>query len=220
MRIYPSFHTTYLARLCNLRVLASIPRRFLPPLCSMISSLCWCLVSKFLDLIFSKLDLLSSVGPGTTCATPSLSSTIQLPDVTGRVFFCHQRAGAWLPHVGAWTCCTGAWDLCVGALRPASPYCCNILGFFCCFYIILSYLGYCLFLGETFVSEFVLVPFFSVVPDSDFNSVFITSASFGWLLLIPSRGTDKLALICTSLAYEIALCGSLERTGSFVWLIS
>jgi hypothetical protein len=54
---------------------------------------------------------------------------------------------------------------------------------------------------------------FFVVSGLDFNSVFSTSASFRWLLLIPSGGIYKLVLICTSLAYETTLCGSLERTG-------
>jgi hypothetical protein len=82
----------------------------------------------------------------------------------------------------------------------------------CCFYVILSYLSYCLFLGETLVFEFVSVHIFSAVQDSDLNSAFTVSTSFGWLLF-SSDSTDKLILIYTSLAYVTTLCCSLRRPG-------
>jgi hypothetical protein len=46
---------------------------------------------------------------------------------------------------------------------------------------------------ETFVTEFVLVPFFPAVPTSDYDNAYSTSASFQWLLLIPSGGSDRFA---------------------------
>jgi hypothetical protein len=60
----------------------------------------------------------------------------------------------------------------------------------------------------------VLVLLFYVVSISNFNSTFTTSVSFGWLLLIPSESIDRLALFCISLAYDIALCGSLKGPGN------
>jgi len=67
-----------------------------------------------------------------------------------------------------------------------------------CFFFFLCYLGYFLILRETFVFEFVLVPFFFVIPNSDFNSAFIALAFFWWLLLFSSVGTNRFVLICTS----------------------
>jgi hypothetical protein len=55
-------------------------------------------------------------------------------------------------------------------------------------------LGYCLLLGETLVFEFVLVSLFSAVLNSDFSSTFIALSSFGWLLLFPSGGRNRLVL--------------------------
>jgi hypothetical protein len=57
------------------------------------------------------------------------------------------------------------------------------------------------------------VLFFSVVLVSDFFSTFTTLACFGWLLLIPSGCIDMLVFLCTSLAYEITLCGPLKGPG-------
>jgi hypothetical protein len=87
--------------------------------------------------------------------------------------------------------------------------------FYCCFYGLLSYLGYCLLLGETFVFEFVLVLFFTVVSIVIFNSIFSSSASFGWLL-IPSEDIDRLVLFCIHFAYETTLRGPLKRLGHFM----
>jgi hypothetical protein len=72
-------------------------------------------------------------------------------------------------------------------------------------------LGYCLLLGETLVFKFVLEFFFFVVSVSDSYNIFTTSASFGWLLLIPSEDIDRLVFLCTSFAYETVLCGPLKR---------
>jgi hypothetical protein len=66
-------------------------------------------------------------------------------------------------------------------------------------------------LWETFIFEFVFILFFSIVSDSGFNSAFTTSAFFGWLLLIPSGGIDRLVLLCTSLTYKTALYSPLKE---------
>jgi len=87
-----------------------------------------------------------------------------------------------------------------------------------CVLLILCCVGYCLpdlmwfyLLGETFVTEFVLVPLFSAVLDLDSNSVFTASASsIQWLSLFPSGGSDRSTLICAPLAFVTALCGPLR----------
>jgi len=72
---------------------------------------------------------------------------------------------------------------------------------FCC-------LGFKLPLGETLVYRFVLVLLFYAVSDLDYFSVSTASVTFGWLLLLfPSGGTNKLALLCAPLTFLIALCG-------------
>jgi hypothetical protein len=66
---------------------------------------------------------------------------------------------------------------------------------------------------ETFVTEFVLVPLFTAVLVTDFSSVFIASASFRWLLLVTSRGSNRFALVCAPSASEIVLHGPLKEPG-------
>jgi hypothetical protein len=47
-------------------------------------------------------------------------------------------------------------------------------------------------------------------PTSDYDNAYSASASFGWLLLIPSWGLDRIVLICAHFAFVIALCGPLK----------
>jgi hypothetical protein len=72
-------------------------------------------------------------------------------------------------------------------------------------------LRFCLFLRENFIFKFVLMLFFFIVLNSDFYSVFITSTSFGWLLLISSGDINMLVLFCISLTYETALCDPMKE---------
>jgi hypothetical protein len=152
---------------------------------------------------FSKLDLCSSDGPSISHTSPLLSPVLQLLDATSHISFFHPCIGAWLSRTGPWISCIGVWMSCSGTLlHSANPGCCCVLDFFAAylsmFFFFLCYLGYCLILRETFVFEFVLVPFFFVIPNSDFNSAFIALAFFWWLLLFSSVGTNRFVLICTS----------------------
>lgn len=72
-------------------------------------------------------------------------------------------------------------------------------------------MGYCLsdlyyfdFMGETFVVGFVMAPLYPSILISDDDSTYSTSASFQRLLVF-SKGSERLALICTSFASETAL---------------
>jgi len=89
---------------------------------------------------------------------------------------------------------------------------------FCCCSVFLYYWGYCLPLGETFVFEFVLVLFFTVVLVLTFNSTFTTSAFFRRWLLIP-MGIDMLVLFSTFFTYETALCGLLKGPDHFFFVL-
>jgi hypothetical protein len=64
-------------------------------------------------------------------------------------------------------------------------------------------------LVETFVIGSVIVPLFTVVPSSDYDSAFSASASFRELLLVPSGGLDRFAIFCAPFASITALYGSL-----------
>lgn len=95
--------------------------------------------------------------------------------------------------------------------------------YFSVFFLVflLSVLGYCLLilqclvsLVETFVTGFV-VPLFATVPVSDSNSAITASASLR-LLLFPSGGSDRFALICSPIASVTAICGQIEKAGTLV----
>jgi hypothetical protein len=58
---------------------------------------------------------------------------------------------------------------------------------------------------ETFITEFVLVSLFFAVPSLDYYSAFSASDSFWWLLLVPSRRSNKFALICAPFVSVIIL---------------
>jgi hypothetical protein len=92
--------------------------------------------------------------------------------------------------VHAWILCSGAWISRARDIRFASLCYCSFLGFIAVFMVFFFFfvilLGLLSPLGETIVFEFVLMLFFSIVLVSNFNNVFTTFASFGWLLLIPS----------------------------------
>jgi len=83
------------------------------------------------------------------------------------------------------------------------------LFFFGLGYYLLAYLWFG-HLVEAFVSRSVLVPLSSSVLASNSDSASSTSASFGCLLLFPSDGSYKFALICASFAFVTALCGPLR----------
>jgi hypothetical protein len=74
-------------------------------------------------------------------------------------------------------------------------YVCVLLLLCCVRYYLLDLMWFYL-LGETFVTEFLLVPLSSAVLDSNSNNAFTASASIRWLLLFPSGGSDRSALIC------------------------
>jgi hypothetical protein len=63
---------------------------------------------------------------------------------------------------------------------------------------------------ETFVSKFVLVSLFSVVPSLDYNNAFLASTFFWWLLLAPIGGSNMFVLINASFASIITLCDPLK----------
>jgi hypothetical protein len=91
---------------------------------------------------------------------------------------------------------------------------------YCCFVLILCFVGYCLLafywfvsLVKTFVTDLVLVPLFTTVLFTDFNSTFIASVSLWWLLLVTSGGLDRFALICAPFASKTVLCGPLREPG-------
>jgi hypothetical protein len=63
---------------------------------------------------------------------------------------------------------------------------------------------------ETFVIEFVLAPVFPAVPTLDFDNAYLASASFRWLLLVLSGGSDRFTLVCAIFATITSLCGSLR----------
>jgi hypothetical protein len=92
--------------------------------------------------------------------------------------------------------------------------------YFCSYVCVLPHLccmGYCLsvlmwfyLFVKTFITEFVLVPLFSVATDADSNSASTASTSFQWLSLFPSVGLDMFALIYAFLASVTTLCGLLR----------
>lgn len=90
----------------------------------------------------------------------------------------------------------------------------------CCMGYCLSFLMWFYFFVETFVTEFVLVPLFSVAPDADSNSASTASTFFRWLSLFPSTGLDMFTLIYAFLASIIALCGLLRGPGHLFNLFS
>ena len=101
-------------------------------------------------------------------------------------------------------------------------FCCSFVVFlmYCCFVLLLCFVGYCLLvfywfvsLVETFVTEFVLVPLFTTILFLDFSNAFIALASFLWLLLVTSGGSDRFTLICAPFASETALRDPLRRPG-------
>jgi hypothetical protein len=55
---------------------------------------------------------------------------------------------------------------------------------------------------ETFVTGFVLVPLFTVVPTTDYYNVRSPSIPFQWMLLVPSGGSN---LVCAPFAFVTAL---------------
>ena len=63
---------------------------------------------------------------------------------------------------------------------------------------------------ETFIIRFVVVPFFSAVPLSDYDNAFSASTSLRWLSLVLYGGSDRLAFICSPFASVTALCGPLR----------
>jgi len=63
---------------------------------------------------------------------------------------------------------------------------------------------------ETFVTGFVMIPLFTVVPSSDYDNAFSASASFWSLLLIPSGGLDRFSLLYAHFASITTLCNSLR----------
>jgi hypothetical protein len=63
---------------------------------------------------------------------------------------------------------------------------------------------------ETFVIGFVVVPLFSAVPLLDYDNAFSSSTSLWGLSLVLYGGLDRLVLICSPLAFVIALCGPLR----------
>jgi len=72
-----------------------------------------------------------------------------------------------------------------------------------------SFFFFFFYLG-TFVSRFVLVPLYFLVPVLDYDNASSTSTSFLLLLLFLSGDSDRFTLICTIFASIIALCGSLR----------
>jgi hypothetical protein len=91
---------------------------------------------------------------------------------------------------------------------------------YCCFVLLLCFVGYCLLtfywfvsLVETFVTELVLVPLFTTVLFTNFSIAFIALTSFRWLLLVTSGGSNMFALICAPFASETALRGPLRGLG-------
>jgi hypothetical protein len=79
----------------------------------------------------------------------------------------------------------------------------------CC----LTTFNYFVLLVETFVPIFGLVPLFSAAPGVDYDSAFLASASFRWLLLVPSRRSYRFALICAHFSSVTTLCGPLKGPG-------
>jgi hypothetical protein len=53
---------------------------------------------------------------------------------------------------------------------------------------------------ETFATKFMLVHLLPAVPTLDFESAYSASASFQWLLLIPSESSYRFTLICVHFA--------------------
>jgi hypothetical protein len=101
-------------------------------------------------------------------------------------------------------------------------FCCSLVVFliYCCFVLLLCFVGYCLLafywfvsLVQTFITELVLVPLFTTVLFTDFSSAFIASASFRWLLLVTSGGSNRFALICAPFASETTLRDPLRGRG-------
>jgi hypothetical protein len=116
---------------------------------------------------------------------------------------------------------------------------------FCCSYnFLLFYLGFSLHLvlGFIFVVETSVsgdsTPF-SLVPDLDLSSAFPLLTSFGWLMLFLAGSADGFGphgvltpvirvcksheiydSSCISFTFQITICGPLERTELFIWLIS
>jgi hypothetical protein len=65
----------------------------------------------------------------------------------------------------------------------------------------------------TFIAVLVVDPFPFIVLISDYDSAFLTLASFTWLLFVLSGSSDRFTLICVTFAYEIAFYGSLRGPG-------
>ncbi|XP_059457838.1 uncharacterized protein LOC132187516 [Corylus avellana] len=66
---------------------------------------------------------------------------------------------------------------------------------------------------EAFVTSLVLVPLSSSIPATDFDSAYSTLASFRWLMLFPSGGSNRFDLIWAPFASVTASCGSLRGPG-------
>jgi hypothetical protein len=221
LRFYPSSCTIYSARFHYLGVLASPLSQWLSPPClPSFPQHRWPFLSKFLNLVFSKLDIRSSDGLCFPRATSPPSPVFQLPDATSRASFRLPRACAWVsrtesrfPRTGARI--SGASAVCLVALRSAKHWNCCFLNFFVVylFLLLLCCLGFSLPLEETIVSGFMLVPLFFAFPDLDYYSTCTTSVTFGWLLLFPSGDTYRLALHCATLAFLTALCDPLSGPG-------
>lgn len=91
---------------------------------------------------------------------------------------------------------------------------------FLCILLLLCFVRYCLLaplffdsLVETFVAGLVLVPLSSIVHVSNYNNASLASTSFQWLLMFPSKGSDRFALIRTPFASVTTLYSSLRRPG-------
>jgi hypothetical protein len=87
-----------------------------------------------------------------------------------------------------------------------------------CILLLVWFVGCCLsalrrfdLIVETFVTKFELVLLFHAVLTSDYDSAYSASASFRWLLLVPSGGSNMFVLICALFTSVTVLCGPLRK---------
>jgi hypothetical protein len=147
----------------------------------------------FLDLLFSKLDLASSVSFLPSRVIPPGFSASQLPNTTSSSQIRPPHAGAWISRTCVWISPsdTSAPRACQCSPNSAHQPLLLFSGLFVAlllyflFIVVLCFVGYYLLafywfvsLVKTFVIELVLVPLFTTILLMDFSSVFITSTSF------------------------------------------
>lgn len=155
------------------------------------------------QIFFSKLDLRSSDGHCFPCAIPLASPAF------------HLLAPPAAPHSASHALGCSSHAPSPGALLPSALPNTGValfFGFFYCLFIsvLVCCLGFSLPLRKTLVFGFVFVPLFSTVLDLDYYNSSTTSATFTWLLLFPSGGTNGPVLLFVPLAFLTALCGTLR----------